>query len=95
MGTEHATETIREVLVRDGQFGETLSQMTSAVLRQMLGERAAMESYHDLFAMFAILAAVCLVPVLLLRTGQSATSSREKTPGAAKSEKLSKASERR
>jgi DHA2 family multidrug resistance protein len=95
MGTEHATETIREVLVRDGQFGETLSQMTSAVLRQMLGERAAMESYHDLFAMFAILAAVCLVPVLLLQTGQRATSSREKTLGAAKSEKLSKTSERR
>jgi iron-sulfur cluster repair protein YtfE (RIC family) len=94
MGTEQATETIREVLVQDGQVGEMLNQMTSAVLRQMLGEAAAMASYHDLFAMFAILAMVCLVPVLLLQTGPRATS-REKTPSAASVEKLSKTSERR
>jgi MFS family permease len=95
LGTEHATETIREVLVQDGQIGETLSQMTTAVLRQMLGERAAMASYQDLFAMFAILAIVCLVAVLLLQTGQRTPSSGEHTPSPPTAEKLSKTSERR
>jgi hypothetical protein len=95
MGTEQATETIREVLVQDGQVGETLNQMTSAVLRQMLGEGAAMASYHDLFAMFAILAMVCLVLVPFLQTGQRATSRKEKTPSATRVENLSKTSERR
>ncbi len=68
MGTEQATETIREFLIQDGQMGGTLSRMTTAVLRQQLGERAAMASYHDLFALFAVLSIVCLIPVLLLRT---------------------------
>jgi DHA2 family multidrug resistance protein len=95
MGTEQATEAIREVLVQDGQIGETLNQMTSAVLRQKLGEGAAMASYHDLFAMFTILAIVCLVLVLFLQTGPRAASRKEKTPSAISTETLSKTSERR
>lgn len=80
LGTDSATETIRGVLVQDGHTGEILSQMTTAVLRQQLGERAAMASYQDLFAMFAILAIVCLVPMLLLRTGQRAIPRGKNTP---------------
>jgi DHA2 family multidrug resistance protein len=95
LGTEQATESIREVLVQDGQVGETLNQMTNAVLHQKLGEGAAMASYHDLFAMFAILAMVCLVPVLFLQTGQRVTSRKEKTPSAISAEKLPQTSERR
>ncbi len=95
MGTEQATEAIRGVLTQDGQVGETLSQMTSAVLRQQLGARAAMGSYHDLFAMFAILAVVCLVPVFLLRTGQRAVSSGEHSPGARTADKQPETSEQR
>ena len=95
MGTEQATETIQGVLAQDGQVGEILHQMTSAVLRQQLGERAAMGSYQDLFAIFAILAIVCLVPVLLLRTGLRATPSRKNTPAAPTADKLPKTSERR
>ena len=70
MGTETVTDSIRDVLVHDGHSGETLNQMTQAVLRQKLGESAAIASYHDLFALFAILALVCLVPVLLLRSSR-------------------------
>ncbi|WP_089942760.1 DHA2 family efflux MFS transporter permease subunit [Candidatus Entotheonella palauensis] len=95
MGLEHATEIIREFLVQSGQAGAALNRMTTAVLHQRLVERAAMASYHDLFAMFAILAVVCLVPVLLLRSGQNVTSSREHTPSRIKAEKPSKTSERR
>ncbi|MCZ6874537.1 MAG: DHA2 family efflux MFS transporter permease subunit [bacterium] len=95
MGTENAIETIREVLVQDGQVGETLNQITTAVLHLKLEEAAAMSSYHDLFAMFAILAAVCLVPVLLFQTGQRATSSGKTRPSPASAEKLSKTTERR
>lgn len=68
MGTDRASLAIRQVLVEDGREGETLDWMTLAVLRMKLGEGAALSSYHDLFAMFAILAIVCLVPVLLFRT---------------------------
>jgi MFS transporter, DHA2 family, multidrug resistance protein len=95
LGTEQATETIREVLMQDGHMGGTLDQMTAAVLRQQLEERAAMASYHDLFAMFAVLAIVCLVPVLLLQTGQRAASSGADPQRATSPEKLSQASERR
>ena len=42
LGTQVATETIRDVLVQDGHAGEGLAQMTTAVLRQMLGEEAAL-----------------------------------------------------
>ncbi len=90
MGTEYATETIRGLLVQDGHTGATLTQMTRAVLRQLLGERAAMASYQDLFAIFTILAIVCLVPVLLLQTGQRATSRRENTPSTPNAEQRSK-----
>ena len=69
-GTLEATETIRQVLVQDGQVSDTLNQMINAVLRQKLGEGAALASYHDLFYMFAILALVCIVPVLFLRGGK-------------------------
>jgi DHA2 family multidrug resistance protein len=78
LGTEAATERIREVLVQDGQVGARLSQMTQAVLRQILTAGAAMEGYRDLFAIFAILALVCLVPVLLLRGEKGATSDRKR-----------------
>jgi DHA2 family multidrug resistance protein len=73
IGTQSATEAIRQVLMQDGQVGATLNQMTQAVLRQKLGEAAAMAGYHDLFAMFATLALVCLVPVLFLRSGKRST----------------------
>ncbi len=95
IGTEQAAETIRGVLVQDGQVGETLTQMTSGVMRQLLSERAAMGSYHDLFAMFAILAIACLIPVLLLRTGHRAKPKGENTPSAPTSKNLSRAGERR
>ena len=42
LGTQVATETIRDVLVQDGNAKEGLTQMTTAVLRQMLGEEAAL-----------------------------------------------------
>jgi hypothetical protein len=54
-----------------------------------------MASYHDLFAMFTILAIVCLVLVLFLQTGPRAASRKEKTPSAISTETLSKTSERR
>lgn len=73
MGTQNATERIREVLILDGQIGETLNQMTRAVLRQKLGEGAAMASYRDLFSVFVILALVCLVPVLFMRGRKRST----------------------
>ncbi len=95
MGTEQATETIREVLILDGRMGDTLSQMTTAVLREQLGERAAMGSYHDLFALFATLAMACLLPVLLLRTGQRIPPSEAHTHRSTNSETLSQARERR
>ncbi|PON10455.1 hypothetical protein C2W62_49970, partial [Candidatus Entotheonella serta] len=94
MGTEQATETIREVLIQDGQSGGILSQMTTTVLRQQLGERAAMASYHDLFDLFAILSISCLVPILLLRTGQRVVPSAADTPSATRAETVSKTSER-
>jgi hypothetical protein len=95
LGTEQATETIQGVLMQDGQMGGTLDQMTTLVLRQQLGERAAMASYHDLFAMFAMLAAVCLIPALLLQTGRRARSDQADQQPTATSEELSETSERR
>jgi DHA2 family multidrug resistance protein len=95
MGTEQATETIRGVLMQDGHIGGTLDQMTTTVLRQQLEERAAMASYHDLFAMFAILAMVCLIPAILLRVDQTAGSGKAAKRRETTSEKLSETSERR
>jgi hypothetical protein len=70
LGTQVATETIRDVLVQDGHAKEGLAQMTTAVLHQMLGEEAALAGYQDLFFLFAALALFSLVPVLLLRDGK-------------------------
>jgi DHA2 family multidrug resistance protein len=80
-GTQEATETIRDVLVQDGQVGEELTQMTNAVLRQKLGDEATLAGYQDLFSMFAALALVCLVPVLLMRSGKVHKGSAEDTKG--------------
>ena len=44
--------------------------MTTAVLRQMLREEAALAGYQDLFFMFAALTLFSLVPVLLMRGGK-------------------------
>jgi DHA2 family multidrug resistance protein len=68
LGTQIATETIRQVLVQDGNVGEGLARMTNAVLRQKLVETATLTGYQDLFSMFAALALLSLVPVLLLRS---------------------------
>src|SRR6266446_3909507 len=70
LGTQIATETIRDVLIQDGHTREGLAQMTTAVLRQMLGEEAALAGYQDLFFMFAALTLFSLVPVLLMRGGK-------------------------
>ena len=70
LGTEIATQSVREILIWDGNTGEGLSQLTSAVLRQKLTEEATLAGYQDLFFMFATLALVCLVPVLLMRGGK-------------------------
>jgi DHA2 family multidrug resistance protein len=78
MGTEAATERIREMLVQDGQVGEHLHQMTQAVLHQRLLQDAAMAGYQDLFLIFTILPLICLVPVLLLRGEKGITSGRER-----------------
>jgi DHA2 family multidrug resistance protein len=70
LGTQVATETIRDVLVQDGHAQEALAQMTTVVLRQMLGAEAALAGYQDLFFLFAALTLVSLVPVLLMRGGK-------------------------
>lgn len=75
LGTQVATETIRDVLVQDGNAREGLAQMTTAVLHQMLGEEAALASYQDLFFMFAALTLFSLVPVLLMRGGKMSVAS--------------------
>ena len=68
LGTELATETIRQVLRQDGQVHEGLAQMTTAVLHQNLAAEATLAGYQDLFFMFAILALVSLLPVFFLRS---------------------------
>src|SRR6266850_3629187 len=65
LGTQVATETIRDVLVQDGHTREGLAQMTTAVLHQMLGDEAALAGYQDIFFLFAALTLLSLVPVLL------------------------------
>ncbi len=70
LGTQAATETIRDVLVQDGHTREGLVQMTTAVMRQMLGEEAALAGYQDLFFIFAALTLFSLLPVLLMRGGK-------------------------
>lgn len=70
LGTDVATETIRDVLIRDGNRDEMLAQMTARVLRQKLSAAAALAGYHDMFFMFASLALFSLIPVLLMRGGE-------------------------
>ena len=70
LGTQVATETIREVLQQDGQINEGLAQMTTAVLHQKLTEEAALAGYQDLFFMFAVFSLLSLIPVLFLRGGR-------------------------
>jgi DHA2 family multidrug resistance protein len=71
LGTELATNTIREVLIQDGNGVGLLAQKTAGVLRQQLSDAAALAGYHDLFYMFATLTLFSLVPVLLMRSGKS------------------------
>ena len=70
LGTQAATETIREVLQQDGQINEGLAQMTTAVLHQKLTEEAALTGYQDLFFIFAVFSLLSLIPVLFLRGGR-------------------------
>jgi EmrB/QacA subfamily drug resistance transporter len=70
LGTEVATDAIREVLVQDGERDGGLVQKTAGILRQKLSEEAALAGYHDLFFMFAALTLFSLVPVMLMRGGK-------------------------
>jgi EmrB/QacA subfamily drug resistance transporter len=67
LGTEIATDSIRGVLIRDGEHGGGLAEKTAAVLRQRLSEEASLAGYHDVFFMFAALTLFSLLPVLLMR----------------------------
>jgi DHA2 family multidrug resistance protein len=67
LGTEVATNAIREVLIQDGESGGTLAQKTAGILRQKLVEEASLAGYHDVFFMFAALTLFSLLPVLLMR----------------------------
>jgi DHA2 family multidrug resistance protein len=82
LGTDMATQAIREVLIADGAVNEGLTQLTEAVLQQKLVEEATLAGYQDLFFMFAALAMLCLVPVLLLRRGKIVPPGREKAKSA-------------
>jgi len=82
LGTQAATETIRDVLVQDGHVKEGLAQMTDAVLRHMLEEEAALAGYQDLFFIFAALTLFSLVPVLLMRGGKMSAASADGGEGA-------------
>jgi DHA2 family multidrug resistance protein len=81
LGTQEATATIREVLVQDGKVGEELTQMANTVLRQKLENEATLASYQDLFAMFAVLALVSLLPILLTYRGKTHTGRKNNTKG--------------
>lgn len=76
LGTQIAEETIRSVLLEDGERGGLLAQKTARVLQQKREDAAALTGYQDLFFLFALLALLSLVPVLLLRSvkAQSAPS---------------------
>src|SRR5262245_23883975 len=69
LGTEVATDSIRGALMQAGEQGG-LAQKTAAVLRQRLSEEASLESYHDVFFLFAALTLGSLLPVLLMRGGK-------------------------
>ena len=70
LGTEAATNAIRDVLMQDGQRDQMLAQMTASVVRQQLSAEAALAGYHDMFFMFATLTLLSLIPVLFLRSGE-------------------------
>jgi EmrB/QacA subfamily drug resistance transporter len=72
LGTEVATDAIREELIRDGVYGGELAQKTAGILRAKLSEEAALAGYHDLFFMFAGLTLFSLIPVLFMRGGKPA-----------------------
>jgi EmrB/QacA subfamily drug resistance transporter len=71
LGTEVASDTIRGMLILDGEHDAALAQKTAGILRQMLTEEAALAGYHDLFFMFAALTLFSLLPVMLMRGGKS------------------------
>jgi hypothetical protein len=75
LGTQVATETIRNVLIQDGYAQEALTQMTAVTLRQMLEAEAALAGYQDIFFLFAALTLISLGPVLLMRGGISVMTS--------------------
>jgi EmrB/QacA subfamily drug resistance transporter len=70
MGTQLATQAVREVLIQDGHRGELLNQMTSASLSRQLSDEATLAGYQDLFFLFAMQSLLCLIPVLLMRGGK-------------------------
>jgi EmrB/QacA subfamily drug resistance transporter len=70
LGTEVATDAIRGVLMRDGNYDGALAQKTAGILREKLSEEAALAGYHDLFYMFAALTLFSLIPVLFMRGGK-------------------------
>jgi EmrB/QacA subfamily drug resistance transporter len=70
LGTEVATDAIRGVLMRDGNYDGALTQKTAGILREKLSEEAALAGYHDLFYMFAALTLFSLIPVLFMRGGK-------------------------
>jgi EmrB/QacA subfamily drug resistance transporter len=72
LGTEVATDAIRGVLLRDGNYDGELAQKTAGILRAKLSEEAALAGYHDLFYMFAALTLFSLIPVLFMRGGKPA-----------------------
>ena len=72
LGTEVATDAIRGVLMRDGNYDGELAQKTAGILRAKLSEEAALAGYHDLFYMFAALTLFSLIPVLFMRGGKPA-----------------------
>jgi MFS family permease len=67
LGTQAALETVRGVLLWDGNMGGALAQKSMGVLREMLSAEAAMTAYQELFFMFAVLTLFSILPVLLLR----------------------------
>jgi DHA2 family multidrug resistance protein len=76
LGTEVATDAIRQVLIHDGNHDGALTQKIARVLREQLSDAAALAGYHDLFFMFAALTLFSLLPVLLMRSRKPTSASR-------------------
>lgn len=81
LGTQGAIETIRQVLVQDGQVGAGLEQRTQAVLARKLTEEAAIAGYQDLFFFSVMLALLSLGAVLFLRSSKIRTADAESADG--------------